>query len=290
MNNKELMEGWARRHAERIVREREEALKKPKTPEVKAEDEQEEIAGEKGVVITPSSDAFFLEGDYGKEFLKEYNGIVKIDYSDNSVLKVLNWNEEGNIVTGSSDYSVVLANKIFRDRGEKVRTANSSDLAEILKAGRLDLKGYYEDAGLVLRTLTKVNEYLAGVLYEDIKQKKGNVKMPFMISLSDLELKIDPNSPSKLAFVSGENANPIYSDKFNHANNQRKFNETDEYGLPIFIQNGKRTWYTREDGLAGFYLVRGLDLGSLDGGLPGSYADARVVVVRCAEDEKNGRE
>lgn len=33
----------------------------------------------------------FLKGDFGKEFLEEYNEIVKSDYKDNLNLKVLNF-------------------------------------------------------------------------------------------------------------------------------------------------------------------------------------------------------
>ncbi len=281
-SNEKLMEEWARRYADRIAKEREESKGSPETPGVKDGEDDGEAERNRRNVITPSGDAFFLEGDYGRAFLEEYNRIVEREYSGNSVLKVLNWDEAQSVVTGSNDYSVVLANKIFRDRGEKVRTATPADLAEILKTGKLELKGHYADAGLVLRTFSGVNEYLAGVLYGDIKQKSGkDIEMPFMINLSDLELRIDNNSPSKLAFVSLETVNPIHSDKFNHSNAQKKFNVTDKYGLPEFVKNGKRTWYTRNDGLAGFFLDRGLGLDS-DGGLRSSDAGGRVVVVRCA--------
>lgn len=38
--------------------------------------------------------AGFLEGDFGKAFLKEYQGKVKTDYNENSALNVLSYSED----------------------------------------------------------------------------------------------------------------------------------------------------------------------------------------------------
>ena len=48
----------------------------------------------------------FLIGNFGKEFLEEYNGIVKSNYKDNSNLKVLKFTD--NVIKGSNSYSIFL--------------------------------------------------------------------------------------------------------------------------------------------------------------------------------------
>ena len=146
-------------------------------------------------LITPGyiPEADFLRGEFGKAVLEEYNARVKEDYHDNNNLKVLGYNNKLE-VTGSNSFSNILVNKIINEQG--LHTATQSDLEKIIKLNVLNLEGKYEDTGLVLRSNEDPNQYLA---QHSISQL-GNIELPLMIPLKNLELKNDDNSPYGLAF------------------------------------------------------------------------------------------
>ena len=79
----------------------------------------------------------FLKGDFGKAFLKEYNGIVKADYKNVSALNVLRYADIENVVKHSTPFVVVLANKILRREG--LRTATQADIEKAIRSGVLYL-------------------------------------------------------------------------------------------------------------------------------------------------------
>ncbi len=215
----------------------------------------------------------FLEGDFGKAFLKEYQGRVKSDYNDNSSLDVLR--QEG-VVKGSNPFVIVLTNQILRKEG--LRTATQADLEKALKLDVLPLRGIYEDTGLILRSEDEPNKYLAKNLAEQVKTTVG--KTPIVIPLNGLELVNDSNSPHGLIFKLTDESELIYVPILDGKNNGKSFSETGKYGLPEKLGKGNRTLYTRDSGLSRLYLDDDLDLGSdYWRGLDGSYAYGRVVVV-----------
>ena len=225
--------------------------------------------------------ANFLEGDFGKESLKEYNGRVEKDYNDSSNLNVLKY--EDGIVKGSNHFAVVLANSILGQEG--LRTANQADLEKILRAKALTLKGQYEDSGLCLRTTDNPNEYLAENLMKQLKPRT-KVRLPVMLNLTDLELVNDSSSNYRLAFKLKENAKPIYAPQLDHKNNPGTFSQTDENGLPIFNKEGNRKLYTINSGLSRVSLCGGFDLVAWDEDLAGSGEYGRVVVVSDGGKQK----
>ncbi|MBS3152495.1 hypothetical protein J4230_03745 [Candidatus Woesearchaeota archaeon] len=90
-----------------------------------------------------------LRGNFGREFLAEYNGRVRDKYRNNSILRVLS--ESNGLVKGSNSFAVVLANEILAQEG--LRTATQADLELILRyRPDLKLRENYEDIGLVLRS------------------------------------------------------------------------------------------------------------------------------------------
>ena len=221
----------------------------------------------------------FLEGDFGKAFLNEYQGRAKADYPGNSVLGVLNY--DSGVVKGSNPFAVVLANKILRQNG--LKTATQADLEKLLKIGG-DLRGTYEDTGLVLRSEDD-NDYskntpLAKGLAEQVRTRgiKFSPKNPIMIPLTELELEKADNGYG-LTFRLREDAQiyevPILS-------NDGQFNSEDvdeKTGLPTKLGKGNRTLYTRNSGLSRLYLNDGLGLYSDGRNLGGSSDYGRVVVV-----------
>jgi len=228
-------------------------------------------------VINPgvSSDFSYLEGDFGKTILEEYNTLVAQDYGGASALKVLKFKD--GIVKGSNPYAFVLLNKVLQKYGRWV--ARPGDLEKCLKEGALDLKGTYGDSALIFRDNGEPNKYLSGNLYDQVNNL-GNFVAPLMFPLADLDLVNDQNSPSKLAFKLTESG-LIYAPQFEHSNNGKKFNERDEDGLPIFDENGTRTLYIKNGGLRRLYRSGNLNLNARSGCLAGLGVAGRVIV--CAE-------
>lgn len=223
----------------------------------------------------------FLEGDFGKEALKEYNSVVKSDYKDNSNLKVLNFND--GVVKGSNSYAVFLMNKILSKQG--LRTANSADVQKVIDNYDKFLSGVYVDLGVVLRNEDGANEYLAKQLAKQSKDRKYKFSNsnPLVFKPSDLELIADSDSPSRLGFNIKESASPFNALELSSKNEGKKFKNTNKNGVPtIFDKNGNRTNYTTDNGLSGFGLGRYSGLYSWDFLAP-SHGDGRVVVMNDAE-------
>ena len=149
-----------------------------------------------------------------------------------------------------------------------------------------DLKGTYEDTGLVLRSEKDENYFKNTLLAKDLAKQvkargiKFSSKNPVMIPLTELELKKADNDYG-LTFKLREDAEiyeaPILS-------KQGKFNSKDideKTGLPKKVfSSGNRTLYGRDSSsLSRLDLYGDLDLDSSYGGLDGSSDNGRVVVV-----------
>lgn len=229
--------------------------------------------------------ADFLVGPFGEAVLEEYQGRAEADYDNNPKLNVLEYKD--GVVIGSNPFAVTLVNQIVSQ--ERLRTATPSDLEEILRFNRpdLDLRNYYEDSALVLRPGDGPNPYLAVNLASQIRSRNPNFQFPVMIPLSSLELVKDPDSSYGLSFKLREDAQVIYAPQLDHKNEGKRFNETDEKGLPIFNKDGTRILYTRQDGISRLSLRGDLDLDSDDDGLAYSDEPGRVVVVRGGASQKN---
>lgn len=214
----------------------------------------------------------YFGGDAGKEIDKA----IKQDYKDISALQIGNYSD--NIIKGSSPFYVVAVQSRLP---QGVRVASQSDLEKAMKLGVLDLRGTYEDTGLVLRTEENPNSYLAGNLMAQIKARLGKkAKMPVMIPLYGLELTRDQNSHYGLSFKLGDNAEIIYAPILNQTSgNFSSGNINPQTGLPKKLGNGNKTFYTKNSGLSGLYLSRYLNLYSNLEDLAYSDDDGRVVLV-----------
>ena len=222
----------------------------------------------------------FLEGDFGKEFLKEYKGRVNSDYGNANPLNILSYQD--GLVKGSNSFAVVLANQILAQEG--LRVARQSDLERAMKLSALQLRGQYVDSGLVLRNEDEPNSYLAKDLYAQIKSRNSKKESPIMIPLTELDLIIDGSSSHGLKFKLKEDAEIIYAPILNGPDGTFVSECVDERtGLPskfasaLISQN--RTLYTRSSGLSRLCLGGVLGLCSGGGGLASSVDDGRVVVV-----------
>jgi len=210
----------------------------------------------------------FLSGDFGRDFSEEYQGRMKTDFGNANVLNVL---KDGK---GSNPYAVVLANQILRQVG--LRTATPADIERILRQKSLDLSGVYVDTGLVLRSEDEPNEYLA----KDLIRQLGEQKLPVMIPLVGLDLRVDSNAPNGLAFNVREDAEIVYDEILNSECGNFDSDDVDEKtGLPQKLKGGDRYFYTRNSGLSRLYLGGYSDLGSIYWYLADSNVYGRVVIT-----------
>lgn len=220
--------------------------------------------------------AGFLDGNFGKDVLKEYQGRVKRDYAKAPVLNVLDY--EDGVVKGSNPFAVVLVGSIVGQDG--LRVATQADLERAIKCDALPLRGQYEDTGLVLRSEGEPNSYLARHLMQQIRARNSKAEMPSVIPLSGLELVTDQNSPHGLAFKLKDNAAITYGASVLSKDGAFTSEDVDEtIGLPTKIGQGDRNLYTRNSGLSRLYLCRSLDLDSRYDNLALSNGLGRVVVV-----------
>lgn len=224
--------------------------------------------------------AGFLEGDFGKAFLEEYNGRVSADYNDNSNLNVLSY--RNNVVKGSNPFAVVLANQILRE--ENLRTATQADLEKALRIG-WDLKETYEDTGLVLISEEDQDYSRNTSLAKDIAKPikvvgiKFSPKKPVMIPLTGLELENSDNYYGLTFKLRGDTK--IYEAPILAKGGQFNSEDIDEkIGLPKKLSSsGDRTLYTRGSGLSRLNLYLALGLYSRSKGLDNSFDTGRVVAV-----------
>ena len=242
------------------------------------------------LVETPEtiSQIGFLEGDFGQDFLQEYQGRVKADYAKAPVLDVLSYRD--GVVKGSNPFAVVLANKILRKNG--LRTASQADLEKALSFGVLPLRGTYEDPALVLRTRQDPNSYLAGNLFDQLKAQGKRLKKnsAYVLWLRDLSLKADRNSPNGLSFAIPSDFIDYFEAPILNQVSQQRFESSDiesKTGIPAKVSStGSRILYTRNfagylvknSGLVRSYLNGNLNLSSNDGDLTYSDVNGRVVV------------
>lgn len=226
----------------------------------------------KNVITIPS----FLEGDFGKDFMEEFQGRAKTDYRGTEALKVLK--KKGGLIINSNYYSAVLANQILRQVG--LRTPTQADAEKIRKSGELALEGFYIDTGLVLRSEGGEEGYLSKGLMIQLQYRRGKQKLPIMIPLSGLYLKLDCNTQDRLSFVLREDAEIIYDEILNE---EGKFDSDDinkKTGLPTKLKkDGDRDFLSNNQGLAGICLYR--DSGIFAGrDIIESKDCGRIIVVK----------
>jgi len=222
----------------------------------------------------------FLEGDFGEAFFMEFSGRVKSDYNNAYLLNVLRF--DNNIVIGGNPFALVLANQILRE--ENLRIPTQADLEKALRTGR-DLKGTYEETGLVLRSEKdsySKNTPLAKYIAEQVKERgiRFSPENPVMIPLTGLELEKADDNGYGLTFRLREDAEiyeaPVLS-------KQGKFDSKDidkKTGLPNKVKDsGSRALYVRDAGLSRLSLYCDLSLLSHGMILDVSGGYGRIVVI-----------
>lgn len=219
----------------------------------------------------------WVEDEFGKAVLDEYNERVRLDYDENPFLKV--FKVAGGIVHGSNPFATCLVDMIVRPA---VRVATPPDLQAILMARQkasalVQIRGGYKDAALVLRSVKEPNSYIAEKFVEQLDPK---TEWPVVIYLSGLQLVKDPKSPCHLSFEFTSQTRafsaPMLKEKSGHFDDAQVDGPT---GLPTRLGGTGRYFYGTEEGLARLYLGRGSSIDTIWDELGNSQADGRVCFV-----------
>ncbi len=181
---------------------------------------------------------------------------------------------------GSNLWKVLFLNQIG------IRTASLGELESALENG-FALQGQYEDGvEVVLRSAGdsyKSNDYLARGLAKILGIK--TFKSPLVVK--GLRIKEDESSDYGLGFEKTDKTEVIEAPDLSHRNYQRRFLRINpDYSIEFDDKAGRTLW-TREDGMSGLYLDRGLGLNSRFEYLADSDDYGRVVVVNSAEGVQN---
>ena len=187
---------------------------------------------------------------------------------------------ENGVIKGSNLFANIKIASLFP---QEYRLALPSEVLQDLELNPDFFRENYEDLGLVLRTngdLYSPNDYNARHLYKQLKHRgiKPSKKSPVLISLRGLALEEDDESSYGLVHLLTDETQIIQAPELSHLNNRKRFSRADERGIPIFDNEGTRTFYTRRNGLGRFSLDRGLDLYSNWGrNLACSNANGRIA-------------
>ena len=163
----------------------------------------------KGEPMYRSPSWSYLDGNFGKDVLKEYIGRVNKDYNvrasrPNPLKTALKntWNQSNKSgIISSNPFSIVLINKIISGGG--LRTASIKDLYKLGKEWD-SLKDNYVDVALALTNGT--NNYLGKNLLSQLGRldsrcvRESCEEQPILLNLNSLDLVKDSRSRYGLSF------------------------------------------------------------------------------------------
>ena len=232
------------------------------------EPKSEEKVEERPKINIPSGDLNFITDE---NLYKEI--VCYIDKTFPAHTKILSGKLSfDGVMKGSNPYIATAVDMFFKSINDTHRIATQKDLETNLEMFR----GFYEDTGLVLRSLKDPNKDKANYLSKQIG--KANSTLPLFLDLRGL--KLDANL----------NFNLTEESRYKTANclnweSGAKYSEIDEFGLPKEKdENSSRQIWTLKDGLVRLYLLRDLDLVSDYEGLEDSNDVGRVVLVNFKKE------
>jgi len=256
-----------------------------------------------GDVVIPT----ILGGHFGKDVVEEFKNRIKTDFRGNKVLTgdessldyfhVVELNKEWT-VQDFNVYSLVLINQMLRQVG--LRTANQAEIERLLTSRELDLEHVIVCSSLVLRSGEDPNSYLA----RDLIKQLGDIELPVMIPLHQLDLRVDDQAPHGLAFDIRQDTEPVHAPVLNSPFGYFYFNEgfvNTATGLPSKVEVPKkenrptlwnshlikgdrpplnmRSYSTRNSGLCSLSTIDVWHLNSSNPDLAGTGSVTRTIIT-----------
>ena len=233
------------------------------------EEVEESKVEEKPKISLPSKDLAFITDE---NFYKEIICYIHKTFPYNTTTLSGKLSFDG-VMKGSNPYIATAVDMFLQSINDTHRIATQKDLETNLEM----FKGFYEDTGLVLRSLKDPNQDKANYLYGQIA--KANSTLPIFFNLRGL--KLDANLNFNLTEESRyKTANCLNWEKV------ARYSKIDEFGLPTEKDiNSLREIWTLKDGFVRLSLNKHLDLNSYNGGLEDSNDNGRVVLVDLKKGE-----
>lgn len=189
---------------------------------------------------------------------------------------------------GSNPFVAARVDTKLRDLG--IRVADRFDIhrPEVL---RMVQGNHYTDTPtLVLRSMQDSYERnlpLIKRVAEMVEEKAGKLELPVMITGFDVVADPRDKEGYGVNIVPRGDFIAIHDERLSGKCHGKKFNEVDDQALPRFSEDGKRTWYARNEGLSGLCLYRNLCVSSNDEYLAYSNSYGRVVLISGEATAKN---
>jgi hypothetical protein len=215
----------------------------------------------------------FVDGGLGKEVYQ----LIK-DENLGSVW----YDKKSGLVKGSNlPISARIDTLVREATQDRVRVANLRDLSrpEVMEGV---VGNHYSDApALVLRSQTDSyvpNQELIQRLLPKIEEVRGNTEFSNPLLITGFDVR-----PSDIQYgweIAPRGDFAIFEDdRLSGKYDGTRFNKVDEFGIPIFDNEGERTFYARDGGLSGVCLSRDGVVDSDYDDLSNSVDDGRVVLV-----------
>jgi hypothetical protein len=217
----------------------------------------------------------------GKDAKAVYNSL------EGAMANEMSYDEASKTLIGSNLFASARIDTLVKPLG--MRVANLRDLSrpEVMSIVK-DM--YYTDApALVFRSMDgsyEANLPLIKQLAEQIEQANGKLQLPVLVTGFDVKV-IKDKTGYGLALVPRDDFKAVPDKRLSEQYNGSRFSAVDEQGLPLFDDNGSRTWYVRSNGLSRLYLNWNLNVCSYDENLANSNSSGLVVVVSAEGTAKN---
>lgn len=223
-----------------------------------------------------------------KDLFDKYQNVLYEKFSGLASLNVLK--EYQGTIKGSNTYSTILINSLL-PKGKHVATP--TDLENIILKDNRVLRRSYTDTGIIIRSQDEPNYYLAQDLALQIKTKE-TIRFPMIIPLRYLNIRLDKNTSSGLAFTLKDDARAISSDMMNKTgffNNKDKTYPIKDGFLPKLLHNEYSQENDREltinnKGLSRLYMNQYLDLVSDLVDLRTSYDAGKTIIINEKKKKK----
>ncbi len=205
---------------------------------------------------TQPTELFLPRGNLAREMYSEYQSALLAEFAQIDVLRTSSL--RGDILVGGNPFVAVLFNRIARKFDYKLAT--QLDLEKNMGPDNW-LLGTREFTGLVIRDSKKEDSYLSKNLKEQLLTRGKILKTPILISLTDLEIALDAESPHGLSFKLNRDSR-IHSsqDVLNIGGNFLSHDFDLETGLPKKAIGGGRILYVSDSPLSALSLSWSLSI------------------------------
>ena len=213
-------------------------------------------------------------------FVKGQDAKTLLDKVSKTIKSGIWYDADSRTIKGSNSFLNAVINTEVRPLG--IRVVNLRDLSrpEVMKM--IEGNHYSDTPAIVFRTMEdgyEQNNLLIKKLAQQVEHLNGKLQLPVLVTGFDVVPSEDKKGYG-LEIVPRDDFAALHDERLSGKYDSKRFSNIDENGLPIFDKNGSRTWHTRNEGLSGFCLNRGLNLGYYGGDLAYSDWSGRVVLVR----------